>query len=431
MKRRQLDGLRKRCECGQRKWAKCKHPWHFQFFVKRCSCLSSTRCPHHAQNHVRYSLHKVANKLPSYVMSKTEAEAWRDRLRADIRQGRFKTSDDQPATRYTVDQLADRYVKEHVYRPGRPFRSARAIEHHVNIIRRLAIPDATGQKLPFGQWPLDAVTADDLEAIRDARRAELKKAATMPGRHARPASRGGEIGVEHLMGRLRNMLSWAVKKGRLVASPFMRSGISIVTVKANVPRGRTRRLNAGEEELLLQHAGDHLRSVIIAALETGCRRGELLSLQWRHVHLEEGVIRLDAENTKTKEARSVPITQRLRAVLEMRNTDLDGQPFRSDGYVFGNEVGEPIGTVRTAWVARCRRAGITDLHFHDLRREFASRLLEAGAAHHDVRDWLGHANITTTSQYLKSTPVRLQKVKALFEKRTEKVLGSEGEELVA
>ena len=112
MKRRQLDGLRKRCECGQRKWAKCKHPWHFQFFVKRCSCLSSTRCPHHAQNHVRYSLHKVANKLPSYVMSKTEAEAWRDRLRADIRQGRFKTSDDQPATRYTVDQLADRYVKE-------------------------------------------------------------------------------------------------------------------------------------------------------------------------------------------------------------------------------------------------------------------------------------------------------------------------------
>ena len=318
MKRRQLDGLRKRCECGQRKWAKCKHPWHFQFFVKRCSCLSSTRCPHHAQNHVRYSLHKVANKLPSYVMSKTEAEAWRDRLRADIRQGLFKTSDDQPTTRYTVDQLADRYVKEHVYRPGRPFRSARAIEHHVNIIRRLAIPDATGQKLPFGQWPLDAVTADDLEAIRDARRAELKKAATMPGRHARPASRGGEIGVEHLMGRLRNMLSWAVKKGRLVASPFMRSGISIVTVKANVPRGRTRRLNAGEEELLLQHAGDHLRSVIIAALETGCRRGELLSLQWRHVHLEEGVIRLDAENTKTKEARSVPITQRLRAVLEMR-----------------------------------------------------------------------------------------------------------------
>ena len=87
--------------------------------------------------------------------------------------------------------------------------------------------------------------------------------------------------------------------------------------------------------------------------------------------------------------------------------------------------------MRPTWAATCRRAGITDLHFHDLRREFASCLLKAGAAQHDVRDWLGHANITTTSRYLKSTPVRLQKVRALFEKRKEKVEGSEGEELVA
>ena len=416
-KRRQLDGLYKRCTCGQRKWAKCKHPWQFRFFAKRCNCLSSTRCPHHGTNNVRLSLNKVAGKLPSYVMSKSEADAWRDRLRADIRQGRFKTSDDQPATRYTVSQLCDRYVKEWVYKPGRPPRSGQAMEKHVEIIRRLAIPDARGRQLPFGQWPLDAVTADDLEAIRDARRAELKTAATTPGRHARPASRGGEVGIEHLMGRLRNMLSWAVKKSLLTASPFTRNGVSVVTVKANVPRGRTRRLNAGEEELLLKHAGNHLRSLIVAALETGCRRGELLSLQWRHVHIEEGVIRLDAENTKTKEARSVPITERLRGVLDVRNIGLDGLAFGSDHFVFGNEVGERIGTVRTAWVATCRRAGIQDLHFHDLRREFASSLLEAGAAHHDVRDWLGHSNITTTSQYLKSTPVRLQQVKVLFEKR--------------
>lgn len=136
----------------------------------------------------------------------------------------------------------------------------------------------------------------------------------------------------------------------------------------------------------------------------------------------------EVDSFPSEEARSVPITQRLRAVLEMRNIGPDGRAFGPDGYVFGNEVGEPIGTVRTAWVATCRRAGITDLHFHDLRREFASRLLEAGAAEHDVRDWLGHANITTTSQYLKSTPVRLQKVKAMFEKRKDE---PDNEELVA
>jgi len=55
------------------------------------------------------------------------------------------------------------------------------------------------------------------------------------------------------------------------------------------------------------------------------------------------------------------------------------------------------------------------LHFHDLRREFGSRLLESGASHHDVRDFLGHSNITTTSRYLKSSIDRLEKTLAAME----------------
>jgi integrase len=67
-----------------------------------------------------------------------------------------------------------------------------------------------------------------------------------------------------------------------------------------------------------------------------------------------------------------------------------------------------IGSVKTAWVATCRRAGITGLRFHDLRRSFACSLLESGAGLHDVRDFLGHTDITTTSKYLAATPVRLR-----------------------
>jgi hypothetical protein len=55
------------------------------------------------------------------------------------------------------------------------------------------------------------------------------------------------------------------------------------------------------------------------------------------------------------------------------------------------------------------------LHVHDLRREFACRLLESSADLHDVKDFLGHANITTTSTYLKSTPVRLASALARME----------------
>ena len=83
--------------------------------------------------------------------------------------------------------------------------------------------------------------------------------------------------------------------------------------------------------------------------------------------------------------------------------------------VFGNEVGEPVKSIRTAWELACERAQIRDLHFHDLRGEFASRLLESRADLHDVQMFLGHAAITTTSRYLQSTPVRLERALARME----------------
>jgi Phage integrase family len=84
--------------------------------------------------------------------------------------------------------------------------------------------------------------------------------------------------------------------------------------------------------------------------------------------------------------------------------------------VFGDEIGQRIGSVKAAWRAACERANITDLHSHDLRREFACRLLESRAELHDVRDFLGHANITTTSRYLRSTTLRLERALTLLER---------------
>ena len=420
---RRLGGLYKRCRCGRKAWTKCAHPWTFDFHRKTCTCPTSRRCPHWSKNRVRVSLHKVADKPLSYAMSKSEAAAWRDKLRADMRVGSFArigTRDPRPDTRRTVADLAERYLEEHVRRPDRRPQGAKATEYHLRILTALELKDARGALVPFGRWPLDAVTTDDVERVRTARRAQLRttKKRTPKGR-AGAGHRGGEIGVEHFMAGLRTMFAWAAKRGLVQESPFRRNGQTVVSVKAKVPRGRTRRLHGDEEQRLLTHAGPHLRDLIIAAVETGCRRGELLSLQWRHVSLGEDLLRLDAENTKTAEARSVPITNRLRQVLDARRTGPDGRAHGPNAYVFGNEVGEPIGTVRTAWLATCRRAGVEGLNFHDLRREFASRLLESGAAEHDVRDWLGHANITTTSRYLRSTPVRLQQAKERLERHRE------------
>ena len=67
-------------------------------------------------------------------------------------------------------------------------------------------------------------------------------------------------------------------------------------------------------------------------------------------------------------------------------------------------------SIKTAWKLTCARAGITGLRFHDLRRECASRLLETPEVNlTDVRDWLGHSEVSITDAYLASTTVRLQR----------------------
>jgi integrase len=114
----------------------------------------------------------------------------------------------------------------------------------------------------------------------------------------------------------------------------------------------------------------------------------------------------------TGRTRVVPVGQRLRAVLAIRRHGPDGMPLGPDAYVFGNEVGERVGDVKTAWQATCRRAGIIGLHFHDLRREFACALLESGAALHDVRDFLGHTDITTMVKERQSSPIDIVAVLA-------------------
>ena len=77
--------------------------------------------------------------------------------------------------------------------------------------------------------------------------------------------------------------------------------------------------------------------------------------------------------------------------------------FGPDDYVFGNAIGARVGSVNTSSQATCRRAGIEDLNFHDLRREAGSRLLEGGMPEHYVQRFLDHANLSTTSRYLATT----------------------------
>lgn len=162
-----------------------------------------------------------------------------------------------------------------------------------------------------------------------------------------------------------------------------------------------------------------MQNIVIVALDRCCRRGELLSLQWGDVDLERGELTIRAEKAKNRNTRVLPISTRLAAILKMAKTDPAGKDYKADAYVFG-EVGERVDNVKRAWetcvlkahgydpqwtksaLAPASRAALKaiDLHFHDLRHEGASRLLEAGWPLHHVQEMLGHRSIEQTSTYL-------------------------------
>lgn len=177
-----------------------------------------------------------ANRLPSgTVMPKGDAVAFAEKLRTQWREEAKGGS--APDPRRTVGMLAERYAREHVRRPGRRPDPIAAAENYLRIIRRLKI---RGRK--FEDLVLESVTADDLEALREARRAELREAKRLhaegktKGRVVLPQERGGEIGIEHLMATLRHMFSWAAKKNLVAATPFKRNGETAVTVRAECIR---------------------------------------------------------------------------------------------------------------------------------------------------------------------------------------------------
>ena len=117
------------------------------------------------------------------------------------------------------------------------------------------------------------------------------------------------------------MFRWGTRKGYLVRNPIADSD----PIHREKMAKRNRRLLPDGEQQLLRNGPPHLQRLIIAALETGCRSGELLSLTWGKVGPCE--LTLEADQTKDEEQRIVPISSRLAAVLEMVRTDPAGRVY--------------------------------------------------------------------------------------------------------
>jgi len=160
---------------------------------------------------------------------------------------------------------------------------------------------------------------------------------------------------------------------------------------------RTRRLEAGEEEALLKAcaaSGAHyLHSFVVLAIETGMRFGELAGAQWKHVDLDKRTIYLP--NTKNGQARTVPLSTRALAAIQILPRSISGGLFSA----------KP-GSIRSAFLIAVQKAKacspkemLQNLRFHDLRHEAVSRLFEKGLNTFEVGSISGHKTLAMLQRY--------------------------------
>jgi integrase len=208
-------------------------------------------------------------------------------------------------------------------------------------------------------------------------------------------SRNSKSTVNRYLALLKKMFSLAIDEGYLETNPAAK-----IKKSSEKDLLKERVLTEDEEARLKSASYPVLRSIISVAVHTGMRLQEILSLRWTQVNFAE--MMLTAERTKSGKSRTIPLNAALHGEF-LRLRSLDGQ----SPYVFPNpKTGKPLTTVKTAFVATCRRAGISGLRFHDLRHTFGSRLVEKGADIETVRSLLGHASIVVTQRYVHSTDER-------------------------
>lgn len=159
----------------------------------------------------------------------------------------------------------------------------------------------------------------------------------------------------------------------------------------NVRRQRKRELLPA-----LPHYGDHLTPAVLLSMNTGMRRGELLSLRWSSIELagKHPQLTIEGSSAKSHQTRHLPLNQEAVDVLKRWR-----ERAPSEERVFPVKTG-----FKSAWAPLLVRAKITAFRWHDVRHHFASRLVQAGVPLNTVRELMGHASLAMTLRYAHLAP---------------------------
>jgi len=303
---------------------------------------------------------KGAPPLSATFTKLTDAKKWIQITEAAILEGRhFKTIE---AKRHTLADLIERYLVE-VMPQKRPRTSYTQTLYLI------------WWKAQLGYALLSDITPACLVAYRD-RLAPGHAPATV-NRYLQTLSAVFTVAVQEL--------SW------MDENPLCK------VRKAKEPRGRIRFLSDDERARLLdacqRSRNKYLYTIVILALSTGARKGELLSLHWSDIDLKRGI--LIFRETKNGETRAVLVSGYVLAILAQY-----AKIWRRDiSLVFPNSTGEKPLDIRDAWEYAVERAGISNFRFHDLRHSAASYLAMGGASLAEIAEVLGHKTLQMTKRY--------------------------------
>jgi integrase len=280
---------------------------------------------------------------------------------AEIAQGKFKIISKRGAM--TFDGLADKY---------RELVSVHKRSHHIEkyIIKTLVAS--------FGDLRVFDLSAEDAERFKAVR-----------SKFVKPATVNRELTVA------KHMLTKAVEWELILDNPFRR------VRSLSVPRCTERVLDY-DEEIKLLVACDRVRSrflrpLVLLALHTGMRRGELLSLEWSRIDFEQRTIRII--NAKSSAGtRIIPMNTTVHTLL----SDLVKKASSPLVFPSNRKLGEKLLDLKKGFKKAVQLAGIPHFRFHDTRHTFATRLVRVGVDIVSVQHLLGHSKITMTARYAHS-----------------------------
>jgi len=303
--------------------------------------------------------------------SKVLAENTLRKRKVAIAEGKFL--DIKRELRIKFEDFADEYLERHCKSNNKSWLKS----DYFNL---------NGLKKYFAGKCLHEITPGDIEDYRTERIKEVSKST-----------------VNRVLNCLSSLYNRAIEWGKATDNPMTK-------IKPYKISGRRLRFLEQEEiDKLLSHCCAHLKPIVIVALHTGMRKGEILGLKWHDIDIKRNIIHL--YDTKNGENREVPMNETVQKTIIGVLKNPESQ------YIFCNKDGKPYRDIKKSFFTALKNTGIINFRFHDLRHTFASQLVMAGVDLNTVRELLGHKSIDMTLRYSHLSPDHKKRAVDILGKR--------------